>query len=172
MLFGRYSNTPSTENQRNLYGAASTVSDETQRLQTATIGLNELLAPHISNELRVNYSHARAGSIAEIDNFGGTTPQSSASLMQTLNYPSGFTPQNSLFALALTSAGASLFEGKNSANLQRQANLVDTATVIIGSHHLKFGVDYRWLAPLSGPRNYTQTDSFWGSRRPRHHAIR
>ena len=162
VLFGRYSNTPSTENQRNLYGAASTVSDETQRLQTATIGLNELLAPHISNELRVNYSHARAGSIAKIDNFGGTTPQSSASLMQTLNYPSGFTPQNSLFALALTSAGASLFEGKNSANLQRQANLVDTATVIIGSHHLKFGVDYRWLAPLSGPRNYAQTIIFSG----------
>ena len=162
VLFARYSDTPSSENQRNLYGAASTVSYQTQRLQTVTIGLNELVTPHVSNELRVNYSHARAGSIANIDNFGGATPQSSTSFLQTLNYPSGFTPQNAVFGLGVTSTGASLFDGKNSTNLQRQANLVDTATVITGSHHVKFGLDYRWLAPLSGPRNYAQTIVFSG----------
>ena len=162
VLFGRYSNTPSSEAQRNLYGGASMVLDETLRLQMVTIGLNELVTPHISNELRVNYSHAGAGSIFNIDNFGGATPLSSASLMQTLKYPSGFTPQNALFGLGVTSTGASLYDGKNSSNLQRQANLVDTATVIRGSHHLKFGVDYRWLAPLSGPRNYAQSITFSG----------
>ena len=96
VLFGRYSDTPSSEDQRNLYGGPSMVLDETQRLYTVTVGLNEVITPRISNELRVNYSHERAGSIANIDSFGGATPQSAASLMQTLNYPSGFTPQNSI----------------------------------------------------------------------------
>jgi len=162
VLFGRYSNTPSSEALRNLYGAASMVLDETQRLQTVTVGLNQLLTPRITNELRVNYSHARAGSIANIDNFGGATPQSTASLMRTMNYPSGFTPENAVFAVGESSTGASLFDGKIATNFQRQANLVDTATVVKGSHHIKFGIDYRWLAPLSGPRNYNQTIFFSG----------
>jgi len=162
VLFARYTNTPSSENQRNLYGAASMVLDQTQRLQTITAGLNQLLTPHISNELRVNYSHARAGSIGNIDNFGGATPQSAASLMQTMNFTSGFTPANAQFALAVASLGATLIDGKNSTNFQRQANLVDTAALEIRSHHLKFGIDYRWLAPLSGPRNYAQTTIFSG----------
>jgi len=162
VLFGRYSDTPSSEGQRNLYGGPSMVLDVAQRLYTVTVGLNELITPRISNELRVNYSHTRAGSIANIDDFGGATPQSAASLMQTLNYPSGFTPRNAVFALGEASTGADFFDGKNSTNFQRQANLVDTATVITGSHHLKFGIDYRWLAPLSGPRNYDQTIFFSG----------
>jgi hypothetical protein len=138
------------------------VLDGSQRLVTVTIGLSQAVTPRISNELRLNYSHARAGSVANVDNFGGATPQPAASLMQTMNYPSGFTPQNAIFVLAEATTGANLFDGKNSKNFQRQANLVDTAGVVIGSHHLKFGADFRWLAPLSGPRNYDQTVFFSG----------
>jgi len=161
-LFGRYSDTPSAADQRNIYAGASTVLKQRQRLVTVTAGLNDVITPHISNDLRVNYSHARAGSTFITDDLGGATPQSSASLMQTLNYPTEFTPQNALFALAVTSTGANLYAGKNSINFQRQANLVDTAAVVMGSHHLKFGVDYRWMAPLSGLRNYMQTIVFSG----------
>jgi len=161
-LFGRYSDTPSTYDQRNVYGEPSTLLDQSQRLVTLTGGLNEVITPRISNELRLSFSHSRAGSTLNTDDFGGATPQSPASLMQALNFPSGFTPQNAQFALAVSSTGGDVFDGKNAINLQRQANFVDAATVVIGSHHLKFGVDYRWMAPLSGLRNYVQTIIFSG----------
>jgi hypothetical protein len=39
--------------------------------------------------------------------------------------------------------------------VQRQINVVDNLSVVRGAHSLKFGVDYRRLAPTSGPHNYT-----------------
>ena len=47
-------------------------------------------------------------------------------------------------------------------NEQRQVNLVDNLMVTKGSHQLRFGVDYRWLAPFSSPFSYEQFAEFLG----------
>jgi hypothetical protein len=39
-------------------------------------------------------------------------------------------------------------------------NLIDNLSWSKGSHELKFGVDYRWLSPFSGPLSYIQFVEF------------
>ena len=52
----------------------------------------------------------------------------------------------------LSSSGAGEYaQGKQGVNEQRQVNLLDNLSVSQGSHQLKFGVDYRWLAPFTNP---------------------
>jgi hypothetical protein len=46
--------------------------------------------------------------------------------------------------------------------VQRQLNFVDNLSAIKGSHQMKFGVDYRWLAPFSDPFAYHQFAVFSG----------
>ena len=41
-------------------------------------------------------------------------------------------------------------------------NLVDNLSVVSGRHQLKFGVDYRWLGPVSSPFAYRQFVQFSG----------
>src|SRR5262249_14974782 len=53
-------------------------------------------------------------------------------------------------------------QGKAGTDEQRQINLADNLSVATGSHQLKFGVDYRWLAPFSSPFTYRQFADFSG----------
>src|SRR5262249_46625121 len=53
-------------------------------------------------------------------------------------------------------------QGRVSTNEQRQFNFVDTFSWTTGSHQLKFGVDYRRLAPFSSPYAYQQFILFSG----------
>ncbi|MGH9907113.1 MAG: TonB-dependent receptor domain-containing protein, partial [Pyrinomonadaceae bacterium] len=50
--------------------------------------------------------------------------------------------------------------GNNSRNIQRQINLVDTFSFTLGTHQLKFGVDYRQLYPIIEPIEYLQQLTF------------
>src|SRR5262249_18981039 len=45
---------------------------------------------------------------------------------------------------------------------QRQINVTDNLSVVEAGHQLKFGVDYRWLAPFSIPVSYRQFVQFTG----------
>ncbi len=161
-IFGRYSDSPSESSQRSPNGVLSATIPGIFRTRTMTLGLSDLITPHVSNEIRGNYSNSRAGSTASLDTFGGANPQDTAALFQLLNFPTGFTPQNALLSIGVTSAGASLAAGKNSINEQRQVNVVDTLSTVIGAHQIKVGVDDRWLAPFSGQRNYLQILTFSG----------
>jgi len=68
---------------------------------------------------------------------------------------------DSLFQLIIGGAGE-YSQGKLGANEQRQVNLIDNLSVAKGSHQMKFGVDYRWLAPFSSPNSYHQFAQFTG----------
>ncbi len=57
---------------------------------------------------------------------------------------------------------SSTIRANSATNEQRQVNLVDNLSVTKGSHQLKFGVDYRWLAPFSSPFSYRQFVQFSG----------
>jgi len=79
----------------------------------------------------------------------------------SLLFPSGFSSANSVFLFVITGAGQ-FVQGKQVINEQRQVNLVDNLSVTQGVHQLKFGVDYRWLAPFSSPFSYRQFIQFSG----------
>ena len=159
-LFGRYNYSPSDLDQRGpLITTARVLSMREpfdSSVQTLTIGLTELAKPGISNEIRANYSNQRVGTDYELDDFGGAVP-----LPDSLLFPSGFSSTNGSFALFIPGAGE-YTEGKSATDEQRQVNLVDNLSVTKGSHQMKVGVDYRWLAPFVSPFSYRQYVQFAG----------
>jgi hypothetical protein len=158
-LFGRYNYSPSSFDQRAPFSGnpvLSTVESLSSSMQTLTVGLTELIKPGISNEVRANYSNDRVATKLASDNFGGAVP-----LPDSLLFPPGFSSANGVFLMFISGAGE-YGQGKLATDEQRQVNLVDNLSLTKGSHQLKFGVDYRWLAPFSSPFSYQQFVFFPG----------
>jgi hypothetical protein len=156
-LFGRYNYAPSETTQRGAASSAVNVLGDTKfTTQTATVGSTQSLTSGINNEFRGNYSKSEGGNFFRLDSLGGAVPP-----LDTVVFPSFAAPQDSLFALSIT-GGQALRTGKNANNVQRQFNLVDSLSIVTGGHQVKFGVDYRWLSPISGPRAYNQAARFSG----------
>lgn len=153
-LFGRYNYSPSGLDQRAPASVLSTTQAISSSVNTVTAGLTELITPDISQELRVNYSNQRVRTEYRLDNFGGAVPIPDSGL-----FPVGFSSTNSAFQLLIDGVGL-LSQGKLGASEQRQSNLVEGLSVTKGPHHLKFGIDYRWLAPFTSPHIYGQFVEF------------
>jgi hypothetical protein len=77
-LFGRYDYSPSTLDQRGAfpppYMVLSATESVSSSVQTFTLGMEHLIAPRLSNEIRVNYSNQRLGTKYFLDGFGGAVP--------------------------------------------------------------------------------------------------
>jgi len=159
-LFGRYNYSPSDSSQRgpllSTDRVLSLLEPISSSVQTLTIGFTGAVTPQVSNEVRANYSNHRVGTRFVMDNFGGAVP-----LSDSLLFPSGFSSANGFFEFVIVSIGT-YAQGKSGTNEQRQVNLVDNLMVTKGSHQLRFGVDYRWLAPFSSPFSYEQFAEFLG----------
>jgi len=155
-IFGRYNNSPSQTNVRKTFGNLSGTELLSTSVQTFTVGLNQVVATAISNEVRANYSNDRVGNQFKLDNFGGAVPLTDAEM-----YPSGFSTANGSFEFNIQSAGG-LANGLYGTDEQRQINFIDNFTWTKGSHQLKFGVDYRWLSPFTRPFTYFQVVGFAG----------
>jgi hypothetical protein len=159
-LFGRYNYSPSSLDERSPRLSSGPVLSMTQSLSssvhTFTAGLTQLIQPRISNEVRMNYSNHRVGTRFFLDDFGGAVPLSDSMLFST-----GFSSENGTFGLFIPGAGQ-YNQGKSGTSEQRQVNLVDNLSVTKGSHQLKFGMDYRWLAPFTSPFSYRQFVQFSG----------
>ena len=146
-IFGRYNDAPSSLDQRGS-GARQTTYSNVQDLQygfqSLTLGSNQALTPRWTNEFRFNYSRSRANSFYTLDNFGGAVPPPDSVL-----YPSFASPQNSSFLFYADSApyGIRFMTGKQGDNLQQQINVTDNVSRSLGTHQLKFGLDYRRLRP-------------------------
>jgi hypothetical protein len=124
--------------------------------QAATVGLTWTISPVTVNDLRVNYSRTSGRSRERLDDFGGAVP------LANLPLPEGNTNANSLFQLLILSLGTSdaVAEGEIARTTQTQWNIVDTLSRQIGSHSLRFGVDFRRLSPTSLPQGYEQSALF------------
>lgn len=159
-LFGRYNFSPSNFDQRGPFFSSGRVLSATNSMSssvhTGTVGLTHIITPEISNEVRANYSNHRIGIDFVMDNFGGAVPLPDSTL-----FPAGFTSTDSTFLFIITGVGQYV-QGKQGTTEQRQINLLDNLSVIKGSHQMKFGVDYRWLAPFSSPAAYRQFVAFSG----------
>jgi len=158
-VFGRYNYSPSQLKARGAGGKA--LSDfDTLRIttQTATVGVTWAISPTVNNDLRFNYSRTQSSNVTQMDNFGGAAP------LTSLPFPSGFSTQNAFFGVVILPLGfstnRSLGVGRNTLNVQRQINIVDSVSVQKGSHGLKFGVDFRRLSPLVSGFQYAQNGIF------------
>jgi carboxypeptidase family protein/TonB-dependent receptor-like protein len=152
VVFGRYTHAPSSLISRNL----SNLDSEQVNLRSLTVGATLTFTPRMTGELRVNYSRNEASGFEELDGFGGAIP-----LPDSLLFPAPFaSPSSSQFQFF---AGPLEFTvGRFADNLQRQGNLLDNTSLLLGSHAVKFGVDYRYLSPHYGPRDYKQGIFFFG----------
>jgi len=156
-VFGRYSYAPSETSQRGATGALSTNSKMQFSTQTLTLGLTAGFTSHTSNELRVNYSNSRSEIRNGLDGFGGAVP-----LSGSLVFPSGVSSENGAFEFLIFQGGIGGYElGKNATSEQRQVDVVDNMSMTVGTHQIKFGVDYRWLSPFTSPESYFQDALFF-----------
>ena len=156
-VFGRYNYAPSEAVQRGGSRSLSTVSFVRSNTETITVGATAILSA-LTNELRFNYSRYKAASFNKLDNFGGATVPT-----ETEIFPPFANSDDSLFAFFIIGGTNSSFNlGRNADNRQRQLNLVDTLFLTNGPHQLKFGIDYRRLAPVFNPLVYTQQAIFSG----------
>jgi carboxypeptidase family protein len=157
-FFARYNYAPSKADVRQT--GASSVASNQQALQinthTFTLGLTQIIAPQLNNEFRFNLSNVKGTTAFFTDNFGGAVPLTDAQM-----FPSGQTSANSFLNIFILGAGL-FVHGNNSVLEQRQVNFVDNVSLTQGSHQMKFGVDYRWLAPIYGGFSYTQSITFLG----------
>ena len=144
-LFFRFSDTTSESAIRGMSGTAPTVNQKsTYSMRTYTAAADSAFSNRISNQIRLNYSSNVARNINVIDGFGGSTP---ADLLQLSGLDS---ESGAAFALVYNGYNLGLTQQQPS-GAQRQWNLVDTVSLSLGQHLLKFGVDYRRLTPFGVP---------------------
>ena len=159
-LFGRYNYSPSSLQQRGPSFSSgrvlSTSNSMSTSIHTFTAGLTQLINSRLSNEVRLNYSNDRVVINYVMDNFGGAVPLPDSTL-----FPAPFTSTDSLFLFVISGAGQ-YAQGKQGLNEQRQVNVLDNLSLTKGAHQLKFGVDYRWLAPFTSPYTYRHFFLFSG----------
>ncbi len=145
-LFARYNHVPSSQGSNSFQELTNQVANT----DTMTGGLTWTLSPTLVNDFRGNWSKASGNLQIILDTFHGATIPSQSAL-----YPPGFTFANAQAYYNFNFAGQ-YFEvrtGSRDTNTQRQLNFVDTLSKSIGSHQLKFGVDWRRMKPT------TQTDN-------------
>ena len=145
-VFFRFSDTPSEVHARGNGVLATPSMEKTLNYlsRTYTGGVNTVITNHVSNEFRLNYTSNQVVSRTVIGTFGGNTPIDFAGT-------SGLNSTAQIDALFLYGGYEVGINQGNSSGLQKQWNLVDTASLSEGRHEFKFGVDYRRLAPVSLP---------------------
>jgi len=161
-LFARYSDAPSSIVQRGggrFRTAFSNLNHTKARIQTATVGVDGTITPHVINELRFNYSLSHGQSFLTLDDFAGAVPPPDSVLL-----PSGQTSSNSFLGFFgdFNPFGLNFDVGKIADNTQHQINLTDNVSWAVGAHQAKFGLDYRRLRPEQGALTY-QLEYVFGS---------
>ena len=119
----------------------NTVNKSRERAQAFTASLTQTLSPTVVLNLTGNYSRTRTNGSYVVDDFSGAVVPASF-----------FNLSNSSFAVDLNARGANVFGGSDTANVQRQLNLLAGLVVVHGNHNWRFGVDYRRLAPIISSR--------------------
>lgn len=142
-LFFRYGNTPSSSQSRPYFALTTTTSNTA----SFTLGASSQLSNTFTNEFRLGYARSDAAQIGVLDSFGGATPVDLAAAMGA----GGFTRVDPVVILYIAGVGNPLLEVLNTRNAQRQWNVIDTISALVGHHTFKLGVDYRHLKSLLTP---------------------
>lgn len=151
-VFARYNRSTSSSETRGGSEALTSIFHNATKLHTLTTGLTWTIRPGLSNEARFNWSWSLAQGFITNDALGGAVPIALSNLIPTDQNPA----DSSLFFQFFVGNNAAISTGANSHNIQKQLNLVDTLSWQTGSHFLKFGVDFRRLAPEVNLVHYSQ----------------
>ncbi len=144
--FFRFSTTPSNSQARqggNFFDPA-VVSTLDYTVHTYTAALDGSLSKSVNNEFRINYSSNEGINAQSVDGFGGGQKVDLQAL-QGINTNSN--PVSAVGVLLSFPGYFALLSASKDTDLQRQWNIVDALSVSLGKHLLKFGIDYRRLAP-------------------------
>jgi hypothetical protein len=145
-VFGRYNEAPSATVSR--VNGLSTLETTTGNTKTLTIGLNMMLSTSLANSFRGNYSTQNSTLVQALDSFAGAVPLDASFFLGSL--PS----QGSLIEYQ-TGDTNFLSSGPLASGRTRQFNVADDLDHVLGSHGLKFGVDYRALFLDTRPASQT-----------------
>jgi hypothetical protein len=159
-IFGRFSYAPSETGQRgpDVGFTPSNVLQSNYHTKTLTFGANVQFSDKLTGDFRFNYSTSTIASLVTADNFGGAVPYQPSAFFTS---PTSFTTDNTLFGFGIfTGTNTFSYVGSNTSNEQRQTNTVNSISYVIGSHVLKFGVDYRHLSPVFDPREFNTAAFF------------
>lgn len=160
-VFGRYNWASGTSESRSTQ-ALSQVNRLRTKTETLTIGSTQVFTTKLINELRVNASRQDGTSRQIFDGFGGglAPPETVIFPPNVLGGPRrGIITINGLAGnsgLGFTSVSI----GTDELFRQRQVNVVDNVSYLVGSHQLKFGVDYRRLSPIIAPADFVSNAIF------------
>jgi Carboxypeptidase regulatory-like domain/TonB-dependent Receptor Plug Domain len=157
-VFGRYNYAPSQTTTRGQFSNSLSVLVPTDLdIQTLTVAATAVLSARVVNDARLNISRTAGLQIRIPDDYGGARIPD-----QSMLFPDFVSPDDSVVAVNLRGAGAAptLYLGSQGSNSQRQMNIVDTLSLVAGSHQLKFGIDYRRLSPQFDFVSYQQTLNF------------
>jgi hypothetical protein len=145
-IFGRYNDAPSDLTNR--FFSLSTLSPMTVNTKTFTAGADAILTDRLSDTFRGNYSILYASNTSSLDSFGGAVPLPLNLLLGSLS------AQDNQASLSI--GDANLFQaGPTVRNATRQINFVDALSYSVGTHELKFGVDYRGIYLRSAAHQHT-----------------
>ncbi len=140
-LFARYNHAPSTES------AFYPASDEQliwMNTDTLTGGVTAAISNTLVNDFRGNWSRNKGGiTNRSLSTYGAVAPPTSEVIPPQINIGNF----SVFYNIRVPGSWASATWGTQSSAVQRQLNFVDTLSKTVGSHQLKFGVDYRHLKP-------------------------
>ncbi len=133
-VFGRYADTPSNSANRHL----ATLNNDIGGVKSVTIGTTSLFSPRLANEFRFNYTNNSTVFVSSQDNYGGATPFTLAQAMPGITVPPA-----TLFVSEFLFGTGMYSEVANTVSSEKQWNITDSMTSVLGSHTLKYGIDYR-----------------------------
>ncbi len=152
-FFGRYNNSPSEAIARGsaaLAQSLNSLAHYSVDTQTLTLGATFLPTETVNNDLRVNYSRNKTSSLGTVDDFGGAIIPPESAI-----FPAGRSSNNAGITLSIIGGlQTSLSWGRRPHPVQRQFNIVDNLSLLKAHHQLKFGADYRRLAPIFELQDY------------------
>ena len=139
-FFFRFGNSTSNSSTRGTPGAAS-VTTTAYTTRTYTGGISSLFSSRLSNDFRLNYSSNDTNFAISTEAFGGGTPFNLAQFL-------GLGPGSNVAVLSFYDGHPVTLSQQRQFGAQRQWNILESASVSVGRHQFKFGIDYRRLAPV------------------------
>lgn len=146
-IFARYLHAPLTQWSR--YWSEN--DRFTANTNIVTLGMAMTFGANKVNNFGANWSQATSNLNATMDSFHGAVPPPDSAM-----FPVGYSSKTSQFAMTLGPASAGeVRTGPVIYNAQKILNFIDTFSMSVGTHQLKFGLDYRRLYPTNGQPAYS-----------------
>ncbi len=144
-LFVRYGDGSSESTSFN-YGIGPSGAGTVASTRTFTVGINSAFSWNVNNAFRINWSR-QLGQFRYVQaTYGGAVPVDPALLTNGL-------PGEGYVAFVNGPGGGFIRGGDRAKNYQRQLNIVDSLALNKQKHLVKFGIDYRRLAPIYGTQD-------------------